>query len=248
MLLGRKIYSLDEVDSTNSYAARLAAEGEPEGSVVLAEYQSAGRGRLGRTWVSPRGVNLCISVILRPDIPPRDVPLITLGAGVALARAVSGLYGLDARLKWPNDLIIGGRKAAGILTEMSAASDRVRYVVLGVGVNVNMMREDFPVDIQDASTSVMLESGMKVDKDQLAGRFLEELGYVYELLIAGDKVRLLDEWRSYSCTLGQAVSVNTQGGIKTGKAADVDEYGRLVLELADGRLEKIASGDISTAQ
>ncbi len=246
MSLGCKIYSLDQVDSTNTYAMRLAAEGEPEGSVVVAEYQTAGRGRLGRKWVSPRGVNLCMSVILRPDSPPREMPLITLGAGVALARAVAGLYGLDAKLKWPNDLMIGGRKAAGILTEMSAGSDTVRYVVLGVGVNVNTARYHFPEEIRDSSTSIMLELGREVDRQELMHKFLDELGRVYAMLLGGDEVSLLEEWRASSCSIGHEVCVKTQGRLVRGRAAAVDEYGRLLLELPGGGLEKVSSGDLDT--
>jgi BirA family biotin operon repressor/biotin-[acetyl-CoA-carboxylase] ligase len=242
--LGSKVYFLDEVDSTNSYAQRLAADGEPEGSVVVADYQSAGRGRQGRVWSSVRGKNVCMSVILRPEIPPREVQIVTLGAGVALARAVRGLYGLDARLKWPNDLMISGKKAAGILTEMSSAGDTVRHVVLGIGINVNSASGDFPPDIRGASTSIMLETGRKVDRDELTGRFMEELGHLYSLLLDGGKARILDEWRAGSCTLGRTVSMMTSSGRIKGKAADVDEYGRLVVELEGGKQEKLTSGDL----
>ncbi|HLB25568.1 MAG TPA: biotin--[acetyl-CoA-carboxylase] ligase, partial [Nitrospirota bacterium] len=193
--LGRKIYSLGTVDSTNTYAARLAAEGEPEGAVVVSEYQTAGRGRLGRKWVSPPGVNICMSVILRPAIPPSEAPLVTLVAACALTKAVRGLYGLDAAIKWPNDLLLSGRKAAGILTEMSAEPERVRHIILGVGVDVNMPRDAFPGEIRDISTSIMLELGGQTSRAALIRRFLEELEHYYGLLVGGGRAEVLDDWR-----------------------------------------------------
>ena len=242
-VLGKKIIRLTEVDSTNTYASKLAVDGEPEGTVVIAEHQTAGRGRLGRKWVSPPGLNIYASIILRPKVPPRDAPLVTFVAAVALARTVRGLYNLDAGIKWPNDLLINGRKSAGILTEMSAEPELVRHIILGVGIDVNMPREDFPKEIKDISTSVMLELGRKVNRAELMRRFLEELEKSYLMMVDGRRADILDEWRSLSVTLGRNVRVTSHAGEKTGFARDINTEGGLILEV-DGKEETVTSGDV----
>ena len=242
--LGRKVYALIEVDSTNTYASKLAAAGEPEGALVVSEYQTVGRGRLGRKWVSPPGVNVTMSLILRPDIPSPDAPLITLAASVALAKAVNGLYGLSSGIKWPNDLMVSGRKMAGVLTEMSAGPDRIRHVILGVGIDVNMRRDDFPEDIRGSSTSVMLETGGPVGRVPLLCRFIEEFEVYYDALLTGDSGRVVSEWRKHSCTLGRRVKVNTQRGEVYGIARDIDDSGALILETDEGKTEKVTAGDV----
>ena len=184
-MIGHKIYNLAEVDSTNTYAAKLAVDGVPDGTVVVSECQTAGRGRFGRKWESPPGVNIYLSVILRPDIPPAETPLITLAASTALTRALRGLYNLPAAIKWPNDVLINGRKMSGILTEMSSGPDRVRHVILGVGIDVNMPAGSFPEEIRGISTSVMLELGREVDRAVLLRRFLEEFEEDYGHLLKG---------------------------------------------------------------
>jgi BirA family biotin operon repressor/biotin-[acetyl-CoA-carboxylase] ligase len=242
-ILGRKIICLSEVNSTNTYASKLAVDGEPEGTVVVAEHQTAGRGRLGRKWVSPAGVNIYASIILRPKVPPRDAPLLTFVAAVALAHTVRGLYKLDAGIKWPNDLLINGRKAAGILTEMSAEPELVRHIILGVGMDVNMPRDAFPEEIKDLSTSVMLEVGKRLNRAELLRRFLEELEKSYLMMVDGKREEILDEWRSLSITLGRRVKVTSLSGEKVGFARDIDQEGGLILEV-DGRNETVTSGDV----
>lgn len=243
-VLGKKIIRLTDVDSTNTYAAKLAVDGEPEGTVVIAEHQTAGRGRLGRKWVSPPGMNIHASVILRPKVPPRDAPLVTFVAAVALARTVRELYNLDAGIKWPNDLLINGRKSAGILTEMSAEPELVRHIILGVGLDVNMPRDAFPKEIRDSSTSVMLElGGKKVNRAELLRRLLEELEKSYLMMVDGKRAEILDEWHSLSVTLGRNVKVTSLSGEKTGFARDIDSDGGLILEV-DGRVETLTSGDV----
>jgi len=242
-VLGKRIIRLSEVDSTNTYASKLAVDGEPEGTVVIAEHQTAGRGRLGRKWVSPPGLNIYASIILRPKVPPRDAPLITFVAAVALARTVRELYKLDAGIKWPNDLLINGRKSAGILTEMSAEPELVRHIILGFGINVNMSRDDFPEEIKDLSTSVMLELGRKVNRAELMRRFLEEIEKSYLMMIDGKRAEILNEWRSLSVTLGHNVRVTSLAWEKAGFASDIDPEGGLILEV-DGRYETVTSGDV----
>ena len=242
--LGRRICSLDSVNSTNSHASRLAAEGEPEGTLVISEGQTAGRGRLGRKWVSPPGVNIYMSLILRPKISPADAPLITLAAAAALTASVKNNYNLDAAIKWPNDLLIKGKKAAGILTEMNAEPDRVRHIILGVGIDVNMPLSLFPEDIRDISTSLMLELGRKVDRAEVLCSFLQELEKFYGMLERGAREGILNAWRSMSCTLGRKVRVVGVGWEKTGLAKDIDASGSLILVSDGGKKETISSGDV----
>jgi len=242
--LGRKVYALVEVDSTNTYAMKLAAAGEPEGSLVVSEFQTGGRGRLGRKWVSPPGANITMSLILRPDMPPADAPLITLAASVALVKSVKGMYGLHSGIKWPNDLMVKDRKMAGVLTEMSAGTDRIRHVILGVGIDVNMKEGDFPDEIRGLSTSVMLETGGPVERASLLRRFIEEFEPLYEVLLAGEKGRIIAEWRENSCTLGRRVTVHTPRGEVSGIARDIDESGALILDTDEGETETVTAGDV----
>ncbi len=241
--LGCEIHSLAEVDSTNSYASKLAAAGAPEGTVVVSEHQTAGRGRLGRKWVSPPGVNIYVSVILRPEVPPSDAPMVTLAASVALTRAIKA-YGLPAAIKWPNDVLINGRKAAGILTEMSAEPDLVRHIVLGVGIDVNMQKGAFPKELKETATSMMMELGGRVDRAGLLRRFLSELEGAYGMFTRGEKEAVLNGWRELSCTLGRDVKVSTPSGETKGRALDLDASGGLMVELEGGRVETLTSGDV----
>lgn len=192
----------------------------------------------------PPGVNIYLSVILRPEIPPAGTPIITLAASTALTRALRGLYNLPAAIKWPNDVLINGRKMSGILTEMSSGPDRVRHVILGVGIDVNMPAGSFPEDIRVISTSVMLELGREADRSELLGRFLAEFEEDYGLLLRGEKARILNSWRELSCTLGRRVKVSTLKGETLGLARGIDESGGLILEGDGGGLEVITSGDV----
>lgn len=243
-VVGRVVHALDETDSTNTYASRIAGEDAPDGTVVVAEYQTKGRGRLGRKWESPRGVNIYTSIILRPNFPPSDAPMTTLVASVALVRPVRELYGLDAGIKWPNDMLISGKKSAGILTEMSAEPDRVRHIVLGVGIDVNMPQGAFPEEIRDISTSIMLELGRKVNRAELLRSFLSELERCYTMLVNGERARLLDEWRELSAMLGKRVRVTTLTTVTEGTALDISAEGYLLVRKDDGAVVTITSGDV----
>ncbi len=242
--LGRRIIYFDSTDSTNARASKLASEGAPEGTLVIAEHQTAGRGRLGRKWESPPGVNLYFTLILRPEIPPAAAPMITLAAAAALTKAVRALYNLPAAIKWPNDMLIGFKKAAGILTEMNAEPGRVRHVLLGVGVDVNMTREMFPEEIRDISTSIYIARGEKANRAELLRRFLFEMETLYDNIVSGRKEVVLDAWRSLSCTLGRRVTVKGLWGERTGTATDIDGSGGLVIEDDGGKRETVISGDL----
>jgi BirA family biotin operon repressor/biotin-[acetyl-CoA-carboxylase] ligase len=242
--LGRNIVYFNSTDSTNTQAARLAHDGAPEGTLVIAETQTAGRGRLGRKWESPPGVNLYFTLILRPNIPPADAPMITLAAAVALIKATRSLYNLPAAIKWPNDMLIDFKKCAGILTEMSAEPERVRHVILGIGVDVNMERESFPEEIRDISTSIRLEKGMRANRAELLRQFLMEMESIYAYICSNQKNKVLDEWRGLSCTLGRRVTVKGLWGECSGIARDIDGSGSLLIEKDGGEVVTVMSGDL----
>lgn len=226
-VIGHTIHSYQSVGSTNDVARDLARDGAPEGIVVLAEEQTRGRGRLGREWESPSG-GVYMSIILRPRLKPDEAPRLTLTAAVAVARALGDL-GVDAMIKWPNDVHVGGRKIAGVLTEMSAEVDRVNHVILGIGVNVN--------DCPEGATCVNEELG-GVRRVRVAASILGELDRAY----GGDWQECLEEWRRLSNTLGRRVRVATFNEVIEGVAVDVDRNGALVLDLGDRR-ERVLTGD-----
>lgn len=240
-VFGTKIQHYEEVGSTNDVAKELASRGAPQGTLVIAERQTGGRGRMGRTWYSPRG-GLWFSIILRPDLTPGEVPLLALTLGVGVAKALAK-EGLDCRLKWPNDVLINGRKVCGILTELDAEMDIVNYVIAGIGINVNNDVEDFPEEFRRLATTVKAVLGKEVSLVGLLVRVLQELEDAYFTLERKGGSVILDEWRRLSSTLGKKVKVVTHGVTLEGIARDVAENGALVLELESGRRESIISGD-----
>ncbi len=236
--LGRRVVYLDDTVSTNRVARELAAAGEPEGTLVLAETQTGGRGRLGRNWSSPAG-GIWLSLILRPELPPHRLQLLTLTAAVAAAEACEDTAGVSPGIKWPNDLLCAGRKLAGILTEGAAEADRLDYLVLGVGVNANLQEEDFPTELRGQATSLLLESGQRVDRAAWVRKFLLSLeGY----LPAKEVVR--EEWRRRAVTLGKRVTVKMTGRTVEGTALDLDETGALLVRTENG-VEAVLAGDVT---
>lgn len=241
--LGQTIHFHESLPSTNEAAFRLAADGAEHGEIVVAEQQTAGKGRRGRTWVSPTGLNLYFSAILRPELPPQRAPELTLVAAVALAEALREADA-DARIKWPNDVQIGGRKVAGILTELSAEPERVHYVVLGVGVNLNAGAEHFPPEVAETATSLSQALGRRVNRalftTALWGRLEEWLDLHHE--VGFDPVR--QRWKELSSTLGQEVRVRTDRSELRGVAEDIDVSGALMVRTAEGTLERVLAGDV----
>lgn len=228
-VLGREVLCLGEVGSTNDVAKARAAEGSAEGLVVVAAVQREGRGRLGRTWRSPVG-GVWLSVLLRPRLAPERAPILALAAGVAVARSLKGLYGLDARLKWPNDVLVGGKKVSGILTEMGAELGRLDYVVVGVGVNADFGLEALPADLRERATTLREEVGGSISRLALVRRILEELEGTYEAALDQG---LLEEYKTLSATLGKMVRVVTGDATLEGRAVDVDRDGALIIERGD---------------
>lgn len=232
-------------DSTNIRAVHLAEAGAPHGTVLCADSQTGGRGRLGRSWESPPGVNLYISLLLRPPIDPREAPCLTLVTAVALADAVEEAAGMSAALKWPNDLYLRGRKAAGILAEMSADPDRLRYVVIGVGLNVNADREDFPVALRSKATSLKRETGRPHRRVELLARFLERFEEAYGMYRSGGLPALLPRWNRRCLLAGKTVLLRHGEQDLRGTAVRVDEEGALVFRPeGTGATRRIHSGEI----
>ncbi|MGA6993079.1 MAG: biotin--[acetyl-CoA-carboxylase] ligase [Candidatus Deferrimicrobiaceae bacterium] len=232
-------------DSTNSRAAEAAEKGAPHGTVVCADAQTGGRGRFDRRWESPPGVNLYLSLLLRPPIDPRQAPQLTLVAAVALAKAVEEAARIPARLKWPNDLYLAGKKAAGILAEMSTDADRLRHVVIGVGLNVNSEASHFPGVLSRTATSLRLATGKSFRRTEVLSRFLDCFAESYRDFLSGGLALLLPEWNRRSLLSGKRVVVRNREGDMRGVAAGVDEAGMLLFR-RDGasREERIHSGEI----
>jgi BirA family biotin operon repressor/biotin-[acetyl-CoA-carboxylase] ligase len=241
--LGQVLHWYEEIGSTNDRAKELAEEGAEHGEVVVAEAQSAGRGRRGRSWASPSRKNLYFSVVLRPDLPPARAPELTLVASLAICDALRHA-GVDAGIKWPNDLLASGRKIGGILTELAAEADRVHWVVIGVGVNVNARPEDFPEELRGGATSVLVERGEPAPRALFAAACLTELEAWLDRHAEDGFAPVRDAWRARSVTLGREVSVAAHGREIVGTAEDIDEAGALLVRGPSG-LERISAGDVT---
>ena len=242
---GRSILFSREVDSTNMWAKELATYGADEGTVTIAETQMKGRGRLDREWISPTG-GLWFSIILRPKLNPTEAVKLTLVAGLAVAKVLREMFDLKTETKWPNDVLVNGRKICGVLAEMNTTGETVSFVVVGVGVNVNFDVENvFPEQLKKVSTSLEKELGRKVKLENLFRTLLEQLESLYELLIKEGFNPILDEWKTYAGFLGCKVEVTGPTGKMSGLALDVDHEGALVLRLEDGTVKRVFVGDVS---
>lgn len=232
-------------ESTNSRAAEAAEKGAPHGTIVCADAQTGGRGRFDRRWESPPGVNLYLSLLLRPPVdPPRAIQL-TLVTAVALAQTVEDVAKIPTGLKWPNDLWIAGKKAAGILAEMSTDADRLRHVVIGVGLNVNSERSHFPGTLSRSATSLRLSTGRTFLRAEVLARFLDRFAESYREFLPGGLAGLLPEWNSRSVLAGKRVMVRSRDGEIWGTAGDVDEEGMLLFRQDGDRKEsRLHSGEI----
>jgi len=241
---------VERVPTTMARATELAAAAAPEGATVVAEEQGAGRGRLGRSWVAPRGAALLVSVLLRPALAPADLWLVPSLAGVALVDAVRELAGsprehLPAGLKWPNDLLLGGRKAAGLLAEAGTREGRLTWVALGMGVNVNQGLEDFPAEVAGRATSVALAAGAPVDRAGLLGAWGERFEAGYQGLAAGITGPVLAAYRDRLETLGRHVRADRLTGPPVvGTAVDVTAHGSLVVLTGSGARVEVATADV----
>lgn len=240
---GRAIHAFSEIDSTNSRARELAEQGAEEGTLVLAEYQSRGRGRLDRGWVSPPGENLLFSLILRPHLTPRETFSLIMLASVSLCRAVRADTGLEAGIKWPNDIYLNGKKLAGILAEFAADSDRVNHIIIGLGVNVNWSPDRLPPGAQPA-TSLQQEAGRRISRVKLLAAFLNEAEGLYGEAQRQGYRSLRREWNRHSLVTDRPVRIETGKETWQGIARGIDQQGALIVSLADGQEKLFYYGDV----
>jgi BirA family biotin operon repressor/biotin-[acetyl-CoA-carboxylase] ligase len=243
--IGTKIYVYSQVASTNDVAFRLALNGAQEGVVVLAESQTKGKGRVGRQWESPAGLNIYLSVILKPRMTPAKTPLITLMAAVACAEAIDAVVGLTPAIKWPNDLLIGGKKLGGILTEADMEFDRINFIVVGIGINVNMRRSAFPSSIRDTATSLQDVLGREISRIDLIQAILWHLEQWYARLGQGRGDDMRRRWEELSLVRGREIEVAFLGEVVRGTALEIDEDGALLVQPNDGTVKRIVAGDVT---
>ncbi|KXS42093.1 MULTISPECIES: biotin--[acetyl-CoA-carboxylase] ligase [unclassified Candidatus Frackibacter] len=243
-ILGREIIYQERVDSTNNLAETEARKGAKEGTVIIAKEQTGGKGRLNREYFCPPG-GIWFSVILRPEIKPAFASQLNFIIAVALAKTIDKLTKLEPGIKWPNDILINGKKVSGILTEMNAEIDKVNHIILGVGINLNIPLVKFPNELLEKATSIQEELGRKVLKLDFFLRLLAELENEYIRLKEEGFKSVLTEWREYNVTLGQKVNVNNMREILTGRAIDVDDEGGLILELDSGDRQRVVAGDVT---
>lgn len=244
-IIGLNMEYYPSVDSTNRVAKALAYHGAEEGTIVVAEEQTGGKGRLDRTFYSPRVKGIWFSVILRPKILPKEAPKCTLMAAVAVAEAMNR-FNLKAEIKWPNDIMFDGRKLVGILTEMTGEIGKITYLVIGVGINVNIRREEFPEELQGVATSLLEMSGEELSRVELFRAVLEEFDKIYIEVKAAGFDRVIERWKKYNVTLGKQIQVISAGDGETftGKAVNLNSDGALVVETAQGR-QTVYAGDVS---
>ena len=231
----REYFYYREIDSTNNRALELAADGYPEGTVVVAETQTAGRGRRGRTWYSPPRHGLYLSVILRPQLPVREIPRVSLVIGVAVAETLEAAFQLPARIKWPNDILINNRKIAGVLSEVVTGSQGIDCIVTGIGLNINNPLQDFPGDLRTAPTSVLAEKETPVSRVRVLQELLMHLETRYYQLLEGNFNGILDKGKSLSTIIGKEVEYDSQNGPAIGQAVDIDDNGFLLVKDKWGR-------------
>lgn len=243
-LLGRPLICLPATQSTNAVVREQAHSGAPEGLVVIADAQTGGRGRLGRSWLSPPGVGIWMSILLRPGLPAADAQRLTLAAAVAVADAIAAVSGLQAGIKWPNDVMIAGRKCSGILTEVETGGDRVTAAVVGIGINVNT--PSFAPDLTAATSLLIERGGRPVARAPLAAAVLLRFEQAYRQLLAGEFRPVLDRWRALSVTLGRRVQVMPVGDQPyAGWAEAADDDGALRVRLDSGEVRRVLAGDVS---
>ena len=244
-VLGNEIIHLDSVDSTNNKAKQLAACGAIEGTIVISEEQTSGKGRLGRNWVSPKYKGIWMSMILRPDINPMNVAKVTQVAAAAVIEALKEMD-IQAFIKWPNDIVINSKKICGVLTEMSGEINKVNYVVVGMGINANLEEQDFSQEIKNKASSLKVETREEINRKQLVANILNKFEKLYDELILEEKIDTsIKICRENSSLIGKEVRIIERNKEVIATALDLSEDGKLVVQYKDGRIDEIISGEIS---
>lgn len=241
---GQTVYEYEEIDSTNVCASRLASEGAGHGSLVVARRQYAGRGRRGRSWESPDGDNIYMSLVLKPDFPPDKAPMLTILTAHSVALAIGKTEGVNPQIKWPNDLVIGKKKICGILTEMKLADNEIAYVIIGVGINANM--EHFPKDIEDKATSLRLELGRTIDCETVIGSILEQFEKDYDAFVKHQDLSFIqEEYNELLVNRGRQVRILEPGNEYEATAYGINSTGELLVQKKNGEMETVFSGEVS---
>ena len=242
--MGRQIRYFSRIDSTNQYAKRIAEEGASDGTLIIADEQTAGKGRSGRTWVTPPSEAIAFTLLLRPKLSPDRISMVTLVMGLAVVNAVNDLYDVNAGIKWPNDVVIGGRKLCGILTEMSAEVRQVNHIVIGVGINANLT--SFPEEIKEIATSLKLELGHAVNRAELIARVMTEFERLYAGFEAqGDLGPVVQEYNELCLNTGNKVRVLDPNGEYNGTSRGINSLGELLVETEDGQMREVYAGEVS---
>lgn len=243
--IGRNIIHFNSIDSTNTKAKEFATSGEVEGTIIISEEQTKGRGRLGRQWCSPKFKGIWMSMILRPNIDPLNMSKLTLVAAAAVHEALMD-FNIETGIKWPNDIILNNKKLCGILTEMSGELNQITQLILGIGVNVNTTKDEFPKGLKDIATSLTSETGDTFLRTKLTAYILNHFERLYEEFVLHDDLSsTIDISRKSSILLGKDIQMYNRGELLTAKAIDIDENGLLVLEHKDGQIKRVISGEIS---
>ncbi len=241
--VGQNICYYQSVNSTNTTAKNMTEKEFAEGLVVITELQTSGKGRLGRQWHSPFGTGIWMSILAKPAIAPADAPQITLLSAVAVAEGITQEAGIKAEIKWPNDVTINGKKVCGILTEIKADMDRIHYIIVGIGINVNDL--EFPDEIMKVATSLRIEQGKMLNRAKLAAAVLNFWELYYRDFLAHGFGRIKDQWKKYSVNSGKNVTVRTLKNTIEGIVLDIDDNGMLLVRDHEGVLHKIIAGDVS---
>jgi len=248
MLAGRQIgfpvRYFPEVDSTNSRAWRLAMAGAGEGTAVVADSQSRGKGRLNRSWQSPPGANIYASLVLRPRITPAAAPQLTLVAGVAVAELLAGYLPGAVKIKWPNDVLVGGKKVCGILTEMKSTAAGVEFIILGIGLNVNLDRDDFEPSLRDTATSLKIAAGRLFDRREVISALFQLLETWYRTFLRQGFPGIREAWLRHADIVGRPVRVAFREDIQTGVVAGIDADGTLIIKDGRGATQRVIAGDV----
>ncbi|MCI5517809.1 MAG: biotin--[acetyl-CoA-carboxylase] ligase [Roseburia sp.] len=240
---GQEIYYYDVTDSTNIRAKELAEEGHPSGTLVVADHQESGRGRRGRSWDSPSGTGIFMTLLLKPEMNPNHASMLTLVAAMAVARAISKCADTEALIKWPNDIVIGGKKICGILTEMSAQFDFINHIVIGIGINVH--NEHFPEEIVETASSILLQTGKRIRRAELIEQILEQFEHYYAIFMETEDLSgLVKEYNSILVNMNKSVRVLDPKEPFEGKAMGITKKGELIVDTWESR-KMVSSGEVS---
>ncbi|MGO0061044.1 biotin--[acetyl-CoA-carboxylase] ligase [Brevibacillus fluminis] len=243
--IGRQIHAYDTVETTQRLAHEAAAKGAEEGTIIIADQQKSGKGRMGRPWHSPKGTGIFMSLIIRPDMPLANAPQLTLLTAVAMSKAIEMVVpSVKVQIKWPNDLFVNGKKICGILTELNAEENRVNYLVIGTGVNVNHLLSDFPEELHSIATSLRIESGLSIQRAELVQAYCRSFEREYAFYLENGFARIREEWEANSYTLGRIVKVYNQQNAIEGRAVGLGPDGALLVEDANGHRHQVYSADL----